>query len=351
MELVNSTPLTARIDVAHTEELGYRVGMIVAKATFRFDMDGSVTLDADDPYPIFLHDVESELGLLPRDDFPRIDDAFEVILLGVAYAPEGKPVRSMKVGLQVGDERRELIVFGDREWMDVQGNKAISEPEYFEKMPLTYENAFGGTCDIFVDKDSPVEVSDPFNKYGKGMDPAPIAKELGKTFKCPDGYPFYDTRRELPNLEDPENLITDWSHKPMPKCWATVPLDSGIHGIRSVVIPEEAGTSDLTLTLQEGVFHRAHPDWVISVPPEKAEVVLDGLTPRGIISFNLPALRVFADYVIGSRTGTRELAPQMLVLLPEEERFYLVYRHVFPFDPIPGEERSMRLRIENGWYK
>ena len=60
--------------------------------------------------------------------------------------------------------------------------------------------------------------------------------------------------------------------------------------------------------------------------------------------------QVLADYQVGDRSGTLELEPQMLVLLPEESRFYLVYRKVFNFQDKPKIERSMRLRLQEGWY-
>jgi len=36
----------------------------------------------------------------------------------------------------------------------------------------------------------------------------------------------------------------------------------------------------------------------------------------------------------------------MLVLLPDEKRFYVVHRHLFNVDYQPGIERSMRLRFQ-----
>ena len=60
-------------------------------------------------------------------------------------------------------------------------------------------------------------------------------------------------------------------------------------------------------------------------------------------------LSVAADFTFGDVTGTRILQPQMLVLLPEEERFYLVYRRTFQLAPHSGIECSFRLRLENAW--
>jgi hypothetical protein len=118
MNLENKTPLPARLVVSNPEDTPHRFAMIAAKATFRFDLEGRVEIEGEDPLPIFEKDEETELGLLPRDDMPQPNTAFDVILLGAAHAPNGNPVQQMTVALGVGDERRELAVFGDRRWID-----------------------------------------------------------------------------------------------------------------------------------------------------------------------------------------------------------------------------------------
>ena len=60
-------------------------------------------------------------------------------------------------------------------------------------------------------------------------------------------------------------------------------------------------------------------------------------------------MQVLADYELGERAGTRELGPQLLMLLPEESRFYLVYRHFFTMEVTQGMQRSFRLRLAEGW--
>ncbi|HUN80811.1 MAG TPA: hypothetical protein VMV81_04800, partial [Phycisphaerae bacterium] len=67
--------------------------------------------------------------------------------------------------------------------------------------------------------------------------------------------------------------------------------------------------------------------------------------------FPLPALRLVADYVAGEKSGARELAPHLLMLLPEEKRFYIVYRTAFTMVVQPESERGFRLRLENGWFQ
>ena len=65
-----------------------------------------------------------------------------------------------------------------------------------------------------------------------------------------------------------------------------------------------------------------------------------GLSPAGRLQFMIPQVRMIADYVLGKRDGSRELAPHMMVLLPEEGRLCLVYRTAFTAQTHPDMEGS-----------
>ena len=134
MNLTNSTPIPASILVSEIEGNPARFGMIVAKATFRFDSRGPFDVDMTEPFPIFPTDIPTPVGLLPRDDLPRGDSAFEVIILAHAYAPGGRATGRTQVHLRVGSESRDLTVFGDRKW---QPDGRIGAPIPFTRMPLT----------------------------------------------------------------------------------------------------------------------------------------------------------------------------------------------------------------------
>src|SRR5580658_1488721 len=114
MILANPHPVAAALTVA--EVPGYpqqRFGMLVAKATYRI-RGGGCEPDPARAHAILAADQPTPLGDLPRDDLPRSDPAFEVILLGTAHAPGGTPCERLTVSLAVGGERRVLVVHGDR---------------------------------------------------------------------------------------------------------------------------------------------------------------------------------------------------------------------------------------------
>ena len=95
---------------------------------------------------------------------------------------------------------------------------------------------------------------------------------------------------------------------------------------------------------------RAHPDWIIDTPPEKAVVRLTGMCPHGAeMAFSLPQARVIAEIRIGKHRRNAELHPRTLILLPEQRRFCLVFRGGLRYQYTGDEERVARLRVERGW--
>jgi hypothetical protein len=355
VHLVNQTPVPARLSVSSVEIVPHGLGMLVAKATFRVGEGGRVQLDTQDPVPFYEGDELTEVGIRPRDDLPRHDPAFEVLLLGAAYGTNGQAVAERRVSLTVGTERRELLVTGDRHWI---GRESISAPVPFVRMPMTVDRTFGGSCEVLVDDGAIMTVVHPPNRHGRGFDPEPAARALGEWLKAPEGYPQWNPERPLPNLEHPLRRVERYDDAPDPACWSALPMDTLLHLQRGVVMPSgnpptpddaQVGSMLGTSWMKDGFFHRAHPDWVIDLPPAAATIEIDGVRPHGSIRFALPRLSVAADFTFGDVTGTRILQPQMLVLLPEEERCYLVYRRTFQLAPHSGIECSFRLRLENAW--
>lgn len=68
---------------------------------------------------------------------PRVD----VLLVGNAYTPEGKPVQSLTTRLLVGEIDKSIAVYGDRVW-NQRGE--LRDPASFVRMPLRWERAAGG---------------------------------------------------------------------------------------------------------------------------------------------------------------------------------------------------------------
>jgi hypothetical protein len=369
MKLENKTPIPADLTIAEAPHLNSRIGLLTAKATFTFDAAGRVELDSQTQFPLLSNDVPTPLGPLPSDNRARRGEKFEVMLLGMAHPP--RPAASVLVALTVGSERRQLLVVGDRVWLGDDSRSAfISQTSPFESMPLVYERAFGGTAAVEIDATSVLDISHPINPKGRGFDPNPQAHGLAQLLGVPPGFPRLPPGpRALPNIENPRAPIVRWQDAPDPVGWAPAPLDSGIafleiikaRSARVAQMQQEGSYSPEKFQEEEAAraereddvdlwIYRAHPDWVISLPPAGALVRLEHLIAGvPVVELRLPQLNLVADYTLYGRLGQRPLRPQALVLLPQEQRFYLVYRFAFNFEPGPAHERSFRLRSEVGW--
>ena len=351
MELINQTPVVADVRVSKIEQSEHRYGMLVAKATFEVLPNGATRIDTQEPFPLFDEDEPTEFGLLPQDSVPRRDRKLEVIVLGQAYS-NGRA--TTKVELAVGNYRQQILVNGDRWWVSHQRGGRHSEPRAFETIPMTWERAFGGTAECWIDAESPIDLDHPMNKYGRGFNAYKMAEDVGKAFKSPEGYPRLSDEytRMLPNIEHPQQAIQRWDDEPRPYCWATIPTEIGVHMQR---VHDYMAYYKKGLTQEEMmqiIFHRAHPDWILDIPPMDTIVSLTGMSQAPRFAFRIPRLRLLADYEFGPRHGTRELEPHMLLLLPERSRFYLVYRHFFTVaDVDKSMSRSWRLRLAEGWFQ
>ncbi len=138
-----------------------------------------------------------ELGKEAILDFGMPKPRGEVVLTGKYYSTNNQPVSGGKVRIKLAGIDKTLYVFGDRYWKRGAGEFIkTTDPEPMTVMDISYENAFGGP-------------QFPLNPLGKGMEPISIGN--GK-----DLVP-------LPNVEDPNGLITSPKERPEPAGFA--PLD------------------------------------------------------------------------------------------------------------------------------
>lgn len=326
MFLSNTTPLDARLDVAPQPRLDVRIGLLLAKATWRWDDRGELALDGQQPLPLLLGDEPSPHGLLPRDDLPRDGDGFEFVVLGAAHAPEGTPIRQRTVAFAVDGERRELVVTGDRWWEGEGAAAVISTPEPFEVLSIGWERAYGGSLEVEIDDGSSVPVIDARNPTGRGFDPSPLIAGLAETLRCPAPYPRWPRRRPLPNVEDAARLVTRWSDAPDPAGWGAVAT--------SWAIAQPAS--------------RAAPGCVLDVAPHEGRLVLEGLAPGAPRALQVPPLVVTVDAAVGTRRTSKSLALVRWVVNAEERWITATYRFAFSLQRAKGEPAAMRLRVEGG---
>ncbi|MEN6616437.1 MAG: DUF2169 domain-containing protein, partial [Syntrophorhabdus sp.] len=141
--------------------------------------------------------VQEEFGKDAIHDMAMPKPRGEYLIWGKCFPPDGKPRAASQVEVRIGPLEKTLYIFGNRYWKKIAGiGTAISDPEPFTVMPITYHLAFGGEG---FEK----------NPVGKGM--VPVALPSGTHMQ------------PLPNIEDPGNLVGSPDDKPDPRGFG--PLD------------------------------------------------------------------------------------------------------------------------------
>ena len=148
MNLLNSTGMAAGYTVA-LDKAGYEHVVVVVKGTFTLPRPGQQPKLADEQVPLVDADLftgePGRSATLVECDYVLEKPYCDVLLNGAAYARDARPVERIAVGLQVGAMRKSFVVWGNREWRGAGVGYAPSEPEPFTRMPISYDNAFGGT--------------------------------------------------------------------------------------------------------------------------------------------------------------------------------------------------------------
>jgi hypothetical protein len=250
-------------------------------------------------------------------DTSLMKPATDVLLVGSAHAPGGRPVTWMDVWLAAGPVQKVVRVIGDRRWHNDGMGFSSSEPAPFTTMPLVWELAYGGS-DV-VDGQPVVH---PWNPVGRG-------------FRTPHtDLPIEG--RPLPNLEDPKDPISGWKQAIAPACFATVAphweprrsfagtYDETWQQSRAPYLPKD---------FDPRFFQLAPPGLVVPGYLRGGEMVqVQGATPNGTLSFQLPEARMSAAYVVN---GTREERPAVLdtvIIDTRAMRLMLVWRSVLACD-------------------
>lgn len=294
---------------------------VAAKATFRLGARGVDVADAQ--VPVQLADVyraAPEVSSLAAACEVHVEKpSTDIVLLGDAVAPGGKPVPSLDVSLAVGPLKKTVRVFGDRVFSGALGDRA-SSPAPFVTMPLLFERAFGGIVEIDPESGAPRRLrANPsgigFAQQGKGGPPG---------------------ARALPNLEDPRALIASPSDRPPPAAFAFVApfwdpraalagtFDEAWKERRAPYLPEDFDPRHL---------QAAVPDLVAPAPLRGGEPVdLRNVSPDGPLVFPLPRCDLLAAVRIAGRTETPLFRLETVLFEPALARFSLLFRAALPCD-------------------
>src|SRR6266850_968765 len=205
MQLINATNLPAG-DIVALRSDGREVLVVVMKATFRIpEFSGQAPVLAEEQVPLVTTDeFTGEPGYsapLYEMDFAMRKPRCDVLFNGSAYAPGGKPTDRVPVLLRVGTLTKSFEVVGNRLWKAGGLYLTTTAPEPVVKMPISYNNAFGG-----VDKSQ----GDPSKWRWYLFNHAGVGYHENTSRKLIDG-------KSLPNTEERGREISDpkGAYRPM----------------------------------------------------------------------------------------------------------------------------------------
>lgn len=286
----------------------------------------------------------------------------DVVFIGKAYAPDGKPVQSLDAGLQVdGSGRKLLRLFGNRKCQFRAGlSPLFTDPRPFETMEIRYDLAYGGK-DLLSLPETPVYY--PRNHQGKGF----AVKNLKEVVH----------NLPLPNIEDPQDLLTPerivlnepagWRLQPMPqglgwyqKTWYPRSFFAG-------VLPAYLATGALTREEHLGLvpkdhvalFHKKrfpsfHPrfhngaSYGLAVPYLRGDetIRLKSLTPEGLLHFQLPGETPAIQLDIGLPGHELDVFMHSVCIRGEDRQVDIIWRGSRGYPGLEWLSEMKKLRVE-----
>jgi hypothetical protein len=322
MELINSTRLVAGYTMG-LEPSGRELLVVAVKGTFPIPTEGEPVRLAEKQLPLIMADTfTGEPGLsapVHEVDFAPRKHRCDVLLIGSAHAPGGRPTTRVEVGVRVNGMSKTFAVVGDRVWQAGSTGIGASPPRAFIQMPISYDSAFGGVD--AHDEDPARHIAFMRNPVGRGFH-----NHLKSAFV--DGSP-------MPNTEEMNRPVS------APDSMAYQPMSLGPIGRHWEPRAPLAGTYDdawlkdyfpfLPPDFDERYYQAAPPDQQLPHPQGGEEIVLVNLTPEGRAAFTLPVFDATIHFF--PKQGEREdgrLVLDTIVLEPDEERFTLTWRATRP---------------------
>ncbi len=318
LQVKNESPFEPAIAL-FPDENGIDTLYVVVKATFH--LGDRLEIAEEQVPPVLADEYWGEPGqssLKYASDLHLCKPASDVVLVGQAWAPEGKQVGQLDMGIAVGERRKLVRVFGERVWRNK--GAAISPPEPFESMPLVYERAYGGVYETEANGET---------LLGEGRNPVGLGFRGKRKAEEANGLP-------LPNIEDPRNPIQKWGDEPAPQGFGFVApywmprrdyagtYDEAWQKTRAPYLPED---------FDSRFFNAAHPDLIFDGYLKGGEPIqVVGASPKGRLRFRLPVCRLDLKVRVAGNTEELPVNLETVLIEPDAERLCLTWRGAVPCD-------------------
>lgn len=314
LQLENQTPFKASIAVLPDKD-GIDTLYVVVKATLTLRPGLSL---APEQVPVTMADEyygDPALSSLRAVSEMHIGKSgTDVLLVGHAHAPAGRPVPRMNVSLSVAERRKQILVSGDRVW---QSDGTPSAPKPFETMPLIWERAFGGFHRL-----SDRTLADERNPVGCGFAGERSSSEM--------------KQQPVPNLEDPATPLHKLGQIANPVCLAPTSAawlprrthagtyDQNWQRTRAPYLPADFDHRFLQCAAPEFAFDR------YLAGGERIDI--EGSTPDGPISFQVPASPLDLAIQVAGAPQRPPANLETLLIEPDANRLCMTWRAALPCD-------------------
>jgi hypothetical protein len=327
--LTNHTPFAAEKFVLPTPD-GQEAVLIVVAATFEAK-PGASLVPSDNQSPILVEDIyagdPTTASLLAENELALVKRLVDVVVVGTAYAPRGKPAEKVAIGVQIGDINKSLLVSGHRVW----ALRSPTRPVAFERMPIRYERAFGGASP----QNGTLFRANPVGVGFKGA----VSNDALKA--------------AIPNIEYPDATMNGPSDQPRP---------GGLTPIARSWIPRVSFGGTFDAKWLEHRWPLLPTDFDIRfnqiVPPDQQSATIKGgerarlihLTPDGSWEFTLPLLDVPVHLVYDKRDAVGALRLDTIVVEPDHRRVRMTSRLSLVTERGSGLLREIVLgHVTRGW--
>ncbi len=335
-EIDNHTPFAVDM-IFPVDEEGRPLVVPIVKATFDVDSRGGLTV-AQEQVPVDFQGENygepgvSSMRLEPDNAF--IKPSTDVVLLGHAHAPRSH-TSMVDVTFQAGKLGKTVRVWGDR-WVAGSVMPDISPAQPFEKMPLTWERAFGGWDR--TPKDEKLHWFDTRNPVGVGF--------VSKHGKVVEGAP-------LPNLEDPWDPLRVPGGQCKPAGFGFVSPDWQARAAFSGTYDDEWMASRAPLLPRDfnRRFFNSASEGMTSAGYFLGDewIQVQGATQEGNWIFQLPRLENPRCLVCTRFTGDLELATNLdtVIVDADEGRLLLIWRAHGPIRDGPLDVKTLVVDCAN----
>lgn len=308
--LDNRTPYAAERSWSRDKD-GVHWWLVAVRGMFEVTPAGRLLLADEQQPPVLVPEYFGEPGqssLRYDSDLLEVKLGTDVLVLGHAHAPGGRPSPTVSVALRVGPIDKQLVVYGNRIYSDGIRGLSTTSPQPFVEQPIRYELAFGGSDTS--DRDPVKHVIYERNPIGRGHPPR-VERWQNQPAHCielPGGSPASAGPAGLGPID------RAW----LPRRRFAGTYDATWFRTKKPLLPDD----------YDPRFGMCAPtDQQTANPLRGGErVSLLNLSPEGTLAFELPRVELRLFTAIGRRRHEHGATLATVTIEPSEQRLSVVWQ-------------------------